>query len=391
MPYNFDEPLDRRRMDSIKWNRYDPDVIPLWVADMDFRTSDPVILALREHVAHGNFGYPEWNPVNDAVGLREEVLGYLERHYGWQVESQALVFLPAQAIGLFLSCRALALPGEGMLVQTPAYGTVYDAHAKAGLRINTAEIVRNKDGCYEIDLDLFEQAISPSTRLFILVNPHNPLGRVFRRDELQAMASICLRHNMYIISDEVFSDIIYPPHQHIPIASLAPEIADRTVTLISPGKSFCLAGMRLAVAIVTNPELRQHLLAAMSGIVSFPNVLSVTAAAAAYRQEDTWLDEVIAYLEANRDFLLRSVQQYFPGFGMEKPEGAFLAWLDCRAARLPGGPYRFFLEEARVACNDGSDFPPGYDGFIRLNFACSRPLLEKAVQQMHHAFLNYAG
>ncbi|MGB8215482.1 MAG: PatB family C-S lyase [Anaerolineales bacterium] len=390
MPYNFDEMLDRRRVGSIKWNRYDPDVIPLWVADMDFRASDPVIQALQEHVAHGNFGYPEWNPSYEAAELREAVLGYLERQYGWQVESQALVFLPAQAIGLFLSCRALALPGEGMLVQTPAYGTVYDAHAKAGLRINTSEMVRNKDGHYEIDLDLFEKTIASYTRLFILVNPHNPLGKVFRRDELQAMASICLHHDMYIISDEVYGDIIYPPHRHIPIASLAPEIADRTVTLISPGKSFCLAGMRLAVAIVTNPELRRRLLAVMDGSVTFPNVLSVTAAAAAYRQEDRWLDEVIAYLEANRDFLWRSFHLQFPGISMEKPEGTFLAWLDCRTARLPGGPHRFFLEQARVACNNGADFPPGCEGFVRLNFACSRLVLEKAVQQMHQALFECA-
>ncbi len=380
MSYNFDQFVDRSRTESLKWRLYGDEVLPLWVADMDFHSPEPVIRALHQRVEQGVFGYGLIMPE-----LGEVVVERLYSLYGWRVSPEALVFLPGVVPGFNLACRAVTSPGDGVLVQTPVYPPILRAPANAGLSCDEMELTRRADGYYEIDFDLFEDTITGRTRVFILCNPHNPVGRVFRREELERMAEICLRHDMVICSDEIHCDLVFAGHQHIPIASLAPEIGERTITLMAPSKTYNIAGLKCSVAIIENAELREKFNAARAGLVGGVNVLGYTAALAAYRDGQAWLEEVLRYLEANRDFLLRYVSERLPGITMVSPEGTFLGWLDCRQAGIPGNPHEFFLREAKVALNDGATFGRGGEGFVRLNFACPRSTLLEALNKMEKA------
>ena len=265
MDYNFDALIDRRHSDSEKWNHFAADVLPLWVADMDFRSPQPVIDALHAAVEHGIFGYG-----CDPATLREVFVERLLKHYGWRVDPDSVIFLPGVARGFHLACRVFAAPGDGVLIQPPVYPPILKAHSQAGLVSNEAELACGPDGAYTIDLDVFESAITERTRLFLLCNPHNPVGRAFRRDELEAMARICLKHNVLICSDEIHCDLIYSGHQHTPIASLSSEIADRTMTLMAPSKTFNIPGLKLSVAIITNPDLRKDYLAMQGPLTGGP-------------------------------------------------------------------------------------------------------------------------
>jgi len=380
MAYNFDQIIDRRRSDSVKWCRYDEDVLPLWVADMDFVSPEPVIRALRERVDHGVFGYGTEPPA-----LRKVVVEQLEQLYGWQVSPEALLFLPGVARGFNLACRAVASPGDGMLVQTPIYPPILRVPANAGLTCDEMELTRQPDGQYSIDFDAFEAAITGRTRVFVLCNPHNPVGRVFRRDELERMAEVCLRHGIVICSDEIHCDLVFGDSRHLPIASLDPEIGQQTITLMAPSKTYNIAGLKCSVAIVENAELWEKINAAKADLVPGVSIMGYVAALAAYRDGGPWLQEVLRYLEANRDFVLEFVDAHLPGITAGKPEGTYLAWLDCRQSGIPGNPHEFFLEKARVAVNDGQTFGRGGEGFVRLNFACPRAALAEALDRMKEA------
>jgi cystathionine beta-lyase len=382
MAYDFDQRVDRRHTESAKWRYYDEDVLPMWVADMDFVSPEPVIRALHERVEHGVFGYGM-----DPPELREVIVDRLQRLYGWQVSPEALVFLPGVVTGFNLVCHAVPSPGDGVLIQTPVYYPILHAPAGAGLSNDGMELTRQPDGRYEIDFDVFEKTITDRTRLFILCNPHNPVGRVFQREELERMAEICLRHNVVICSDEIHCDLVFPGSRHVPVASLAPEVADQTITLMAPSKTFNIPGLKCSVAIAQNPELRKKLKTTHTGLVHGINVMGYTAALAAYRDGQPWLDEVLRYLEANLDFLLQYVEAHLPGISMSKPEGTYLAWLNCREAGIPGNPHEFFLKRARVAVNDGAVFGQGGEGFVRLNFGCPRSLLTEALDKMKEALL----
>jgi cystathionine beta-lyase len=380
MSYQFDNLIDRRNTESIKWNCYDADVLPLWVADMDFESPREVIAALRQRIDHGIFGYGQELP-----GLRGVIVDRLYRRYGWQIAEDALVFIPGVIAGFNLSVQAFTRPGEAVLVQTPVYPPFLCAAQNAGARGDEMELTCLEDGSYGIDFDRFAQAFTPSTRVFILCNPHNPVGRVFRRDELERMASICLEREVIICSDEIHSDLVFSGHPHIPMASLSPEIAQQTITLMAPSKTYNIAGLDCALAIIPNPDLRRRFEAAFRGVVPHVGLIGSTACMAAYRYGDTWLAEVMNYLQGNRDFLHRIISDCFPGLKMAPAQGTYLAWIDCRSAGIPGNPSRFFLEEARVALNDGCSFGTGGEGFVRLNFACPRRTLNQALDRMQGA------
>ena len=377
MSYNFDNVVNRCGTDSVKWCQFPPDALPLWVADMDFRSPEPVIAALQERVRHGVFGYGK-----EPSELRTVLVERLQRLYGWQVEPDWLLFLPGIVIGFNLVCHAFASPGEGVFLQTPAYPPILSAPQNAGCARDEMELTRQADGRYTLDLDLFERTITERTRVFILCNPHNPVGRVFTRQELQGMADICLRHNIILCSDEIHCDFVYPGREHIPIGALCPEVAASSITLMAPSKTFNIAGLHLAVAIVPSAELRKRLDAAKGGLVHGPDILSYTAALAAYRDGQLWLDDLMAYLKANRDFTVDYVNTRLPGIHVATPEGTYLAWLDCRQAGIPGNPCKFFLEQAKVALNDGPDYGRGGEGFLRLNFGCPRSTLAEALRRM---------
>jgi cystathionine beta-lyase len=238
---------------------------------------------------------------------------------------------------------------------------------------------------YERDLDAFERAIAERTSLFLLCNPHNPVGRVFEMAELERLAEICLRHDVVICSDEIHCDFVFRGYRHVPIASLAPEIAARTITLLAPSKTYNIAGLSCSVGVAQDPDLRARLQRAGRGLLPHVNVLGYVAALAAYRDSQDWLDELLVYLEENRDYVLEYVAAYMPDIRCYRPEGTFLAWLDCREAGIPGCPSQFFLERARVALNDGATFGSGGEGFVRLNFGCPRETLTQALDCMRIA------
>lgn len=380
MIYDFDRVIDRRSSDSHKWHRYAEDVLPLWVADMDFAAPEPVIEALRRRVDHGIYGYG-----SAPQELRSLVVERLQSLYQWQVAPEAVLFVPGIVVAFNLATQAVSCPGDGVLAQTPVYYPILYSPGFANCTLDAMELTRRPDGQYEIDMDAFEAAITDRTRIFILCSPHNPVGRVFRREELEQMAEICLRHNVIICSDEIHCDLLFPGYRHLPIAALDPAIAERTITLMAPSKTYNIAGLHISVAIIQNAELRERFQATCRGVVPPPDIMAYTAATAAYRDGQPWLDAALHYLHANRDFVFEYVKAHLPGVTMAQPEGTYLAWLDCRGAGLPGNPHQFFLERARVAVNDGAVFGRGGEGFVRLNFGCPRSTLVEALQRMTDA------
>jgi len=379
--YDFDRVIDRRAGDSNKWKKYPADVLPLWVADMDFASPEPVIRALHERVEHGVFGYGAEIPE-----FHEVFLDRLQKRYGWRVAPEAVLVIPGVIPGFNLAARALAAAGDGLLLQTPVYPPILRVPGNAGLSSDEMELSREADGAYAIDFDRFAAAIGERTRVFLLCNPHNPVGRLFRRDELLRMAEICLEHGLVICADEIHCELVYTGREHVPIASIDPDIAARTITLMAPSKTFNLPGLKCSVAIIPDAALRERFVAAQVDLVRAVNILGYTATLAAYRDGQPWLDELLRYLEANRDFLVDYVRSRLPGVATAPPEATYLAWLDCRDARLPDDdPYAFFLDRARVALNDGRAFGRGGAGFVRLNFACPRTILVEALERMRHA------
>jgi len=346
---------------------------------MDFASPEPVLRALHERVDHGVFGYPVRPPE-----LRDVIQERLRDLYNWHVQPEEILFLPGVVTGFNMASHAVGQPGDGILVQPPVYYPFLAAPANAGRVCQCVEVVQ-RGARYEIDLDAFERAITDRSRLFILCNPHNPVGRVYEREELLAMAEICLRHDITMCSDEIHCDLVFSGHTHTPLAALAPEIAERTITLMAPSKTYNIAGLCCSFAVIPNSALRKQFYTAHAGLVSSVNILGYTAALAAYREGREWLDQLLAYLEANRDFLYRYVSENLPGVRMVLPEGTYLAWLDCRESGIPGKPGAFFLERARVALNEGATFGAGGEGFARLNFACPRSTLVEALERMRAA------
>lgn len=378
MPHDFDTVLDRTATESSKWHTHPPDVLPMFVADMDFRSPEPVIRALRERVEHGFFGYGTEQPE-----FREVVCARLARRYGWVVEPEAIVLMPGVIASFNLAAKTFTAPGEGVLMHTPTYGPILHCPEHYDLERHEAPLVPGPGGRYECDTAAFDAAVNEQTRIFLLCNPHNPTGRVFTREELAAMAETCLRHDLLIVADEIHCDLVYPGAAHVPIATFSPEVEARTITLMAPSKTFNLPGLKCSIAIVPNAGLRKRFVEARADLVRVPNILGYTASLAAYRDCDGWLAELITYLEGNRDFVARYVAAELPGIRFCPPEGTYLAWLDCRALPVPDvDPYRFFLEQARVGLSNGANFGERGHGFVRLNFACPRALLEEGLERM---------
>jgi cystathionine beta-lyase len=382
MAYDFDRVIDRRSTNSNKWRKYAPDVLPLWVADMDFASPEPVVRALRERAEHGVYGYGFEGPE-----FAQVFVDRLQKRYGWTVSPEAVVMIPGVIPGFNVACRALTAPGDGLLMQLPVYPPILRSPGNHELTRDEAMLGRERDGRYVADLDAFRAAIHPRTRAFLLCNPHNPVGRVFTKQELDGMARICLERDLAIIADEIHCDLLYGAHRHVPMASLGPEVARRTITLMAPSKTFNMAGLKVSVAVIPEASLRERFLAARGDYVQAQvNIMGYAAALAAYRDGDAWLGELLRYLEANRDFLADYVRRHLPGVTVTPPEGTYLAWLDCRGAGpAAADPFTFFLERAKVALNDGALFGRGGQGFVRLNFGSPRALLTEGLERMRRA------
>ncbi len=371
---------ERRNSDSIKWGLYNEDVLPLWVADMDFTSPPSVIEALQQRAAHGVFGY-----ARESTELKELIAARMENLYGWKIKLEDILLLPGVVAAFNLVCQAVAQPGESILIQPPVYPPFFSAPGYAGARAVFNNINLNTAGEYAIDLEDFEAAIEKDTRAFLLCNPHNPLGRVFTKTELIGMAQICLKHGLVICSDEIHSDLVFEGYQHIPIASLDKEVEARTVTLLAPSKTYNIAGLECSALICTNPDLRVRIQKARRGLLGWVNLMGMTAGLAAYKHGDEWLKQVLYLLQGNRDYLIQYLAEKIPGIHMIRPEATYLAWLDCRELNLPQSPAQFLLEKARVALNNGEDFGEPGKGYVRLNFGCSRETLTEALDRIKQA------
>ncbi len=383
MAFDFDRAIERRGTGSLKWQTYPDDVLPMWVADMDFEAPPAVVEALTERARHGIYGYESPSPE-----LAQVICQRLARLYAWAVQPEEIVFLPGVVSGLNVASRAFGMPGSGVLVQTPVYPPFLATPQNNGqclqavpLRCTTSRGVLQ----YEADYDLLESTITPLTRLFILCHPHNPTGSARQRDELNQLAEMCQRHDLVICSDEIHCDLMLGGARHIPLASLSPEISRRCITLMAPSKTFNVPGLGCSFAVIQDGKRRQRFCKAAEGIIPHVNVMGLTAALAAYQHGDAWLDSLLSYLTSNRDFLVDYVHRYLPGVAITIPDATYLAWLDCRSAGISGKPYDFFLKTARVALNDGASFGPGGEGFVRLNFGCPRSTLAAGLERMRAA------
>jgi len=297
------------------------------------------------------------------------------------------VFLPNVAVGFNLAVQAVGKPGTGLLYQPPIYFPILDVPENARMEPRPSELVGGKDGHYEIDFDDVERAASDNCSTFLLCNPHNPVGRTFAQDELEKLGRICLKHDLFICSDEIHADFVYDGRKHVPIASIDRALAARTITLIAPNKSFNVAGISCAIAVVPNQELRERMDEMRRGLVQDVGIMSYVITQAAYTKGEEWLNKVVAYLERNRDYLRQFVADELPTISIGPVEGTYLAWLDCRDLDLDESPHEFFLREAHVGMNDGARFGPGGEGFVRLNFATPRLNLIEGLQRMRRALL----
>lgn len=378
--YEFDTPPERRGTASMKWEKFKGrDVIPLWVADMDFRSPPAVVKALQQHVADGVFGYTIPPPE-----LNEVVITMLKTRYGWSVKPEWLVWLPGLVCGLNVACHAVGEAGDDVVTTVPVYPPFLSAPGYS--RRNLIQVpLKEKNNRWQFDFDRFENAITDKTRLFILCNPYNPVGRVLSRQELTTLAAICHQHGIVICSDEIHCDLILDPDKnHIPTATLDSETAVRTITLMAPSKTFNLPGLGCAFAVIGEKKLRQQFKNAMAGIVPMVNALGYTAARAAFEECAEWHQALLRYLRGNRDLVRQAVNR-MPDLSMASVEATYLAWIDMRAIDLKDPA--IFFERAGVGLQDGIEF--GGPGFVRLNFGCSRGLLEKALQRMTAALEKY--
>lgn len=370
---DFDTLPDRRNTASEKWDRYaDRDIIPLWVADMDFRSPPAVIEALHQRVEHGVFGYS--GPPKELV---ETVTAMLFREYSWQVDPAWLVWLPGLVCGLNVACRAVGQTGDAVAAFTPVYPPFLTAPGLADRQLVTAPLVEQQ-GRWVMDLDALEQAITDRTRLLMLCSPHNPVGRIWSREEQRALAELVERHNLIVCSDEIHSGLLLDTEkQHIPFATLAPELARRTITLQAPSKTYNIPGLGCSFAIIPDQKLRTEFRGVMSGIVPHVNLLGYTATLAAYRDGEQWRQALLSYLRENRDLVLESLAE-MPGLKTWPVEATYLAWINARS--LQTDDPAVFFELAGVGLSDGAPF--GAPGFLRLNFGCPRVLLHQALTRM---------
>ncbi len=374
--YDFDTLVERHGTSSLKWEKYGArDIIPMWVADMDFRSPPEVIKAIEKRTAHGVFGYTL--PPQELSRL---IVSMLEKTYDWKVDPKWVVWLPGLVTGINVACRAVGRDDDEVMTAVPIYPPFLKAPG-----FNRRKLVKvplkEEDRSWQFDFDRLEQMITPNTRMFMLCSPHNPVGRVFSRSELARLAAICHDHNIIICSDEIHCGLILDEDkEHIPTATLDSEIAERTITLMAPSKTFNTPGLGCAFAVISNPKLRKQFKNSMDGIVPMPNALGYAATFAAFSECGDWHAALLDYLRENRRTVSSAIQE-MPSLSMAPVEATYLAWIDMRSSGLEK-PVRFF-EEAGVGLQDGIEF--GGPGFARLNFGCPRMLLEKGLNRMKAA------
>ena len=374
MAFDFDQGIDRRHSDSLKWHKYgDRDVLPLWVADTDFRSPPCIIEAIKQRADHGVFGYGA-----TPHGLIDITISRLAQRYGWQIEPEWIVLLPGVVSGLNLSVRAFTESSQSTVAPTPIYPP-FRAAARLAQRAQVNLPLQLQQDRWVMQLD--DSQMQGNERLLMLCNPQNPGGTVYRRDELEAQLAFAQRHDLLVCSDEIHCDLLLTPGvQHIPFASLSEDAAQRSITLISPSKTFNIAGLGASMAIIPHPELRKRFKQVREGIVPGVDILALVAAEAAWRGGDAWLADQLAYLRANRDWLVQQVNA-LPELSMVAPEASYLGWID--ASQLDVASPALYFEKPGLGFSPARDF--GDDRFVRFNFGCTHATLQQAVSRLQQA------
>ena len=375
MAFNFNQQSDRRHSDSVKWNKYAKDVLPMWVADMDFPTAPCVVEALQQRVAHGIFGYGA--PPDE---LYRVVIAHLKARYHWDVKPEWLIPLPGVVSGLNLAVRAFTEAHQRSLAPSPIYPPFYKAAQLAG-RQQQAIPLTLAHGRWIMDMEAAQASLKGDEKLLMLCNPQNPGGTVYRREELLEQLEFAERHDLIVCSDEIHGELVLEPGvAHIPFACLDERAAQRSVTFISPSKTWNIAGLGASLAIIPNPQLRRRFEVARQGIVPAADVLAITAATAAWRDGEPWRLALIEHLRKQRDRLCAAVNA-LPGLSVTPPEATYLAWVDASGLGQDN-PWNYFLRHG-LAFSPGKDF--GDDRFVRINFACSDATLDEAIARLQRA------
>jgi cystathionine beta-lyase len=383
MKYNFDVTPNRRRSNSHKWTKYPADTLPFWVADMDFPAPQPILAEVRKFAEHGVLGY---ELPKDA--LKETVAARMENLYNWKVNPSAVTAVTGTVSGFNVAARAFCSPRKGILIQTPVYNEFHEVKDSLGIPQLNAPLVERVDGnilSYEIDWDIFKKQ-AKKAGMFLLCNPHNPLGINFSREDLIRMAEICIENNVIIVSDEIHSELLLDGNQFTPLAKLSPEIAKHTVTLVSPSKAFNVAGLFCGFAITSNRELHERYQKEVEHLHLHVSSIGLRVAQVAFSGKcDGWLRSLQQYLTENRDFLVDYVTENMPGVHITVPDATYLSWLDFTQLKLKKSPFEFFMKEAKVALSDGKIFGEDYKEYIRLNFGTSRKILKQGLDRMRMA------
>lgn len=373
MKYDFDEIISRRNSNSYKWDAVMGEgVLPMWVADMDFRTAPAVVEVLRKWMDHGIFGYTKVPPV-----YYDAIINWFTRRHGWQIDRDWIIYTSGVVPALSAIIKALTVPGDRVLVQTPVYNCFFSS-----IRNNGCEIVANPlvytNGTYRIDFDdLARKATDPKVRLLLLCNPHNPVGRVWTRAELMCIGEICLRNDVLVVADEIHCELVYSGHTYIPFASISDDFRNRSVTCTSPSKAFNLAGLQIANIFAADESVRVKIDKAINlNEVCDVNPFGVEALVAAYNDGEEWLEELKCYLSDNYLYMRTFFNKYLPQFPVVKLEGTYLVWVDCSVLNRSSKEIaEILLKAEKLWINEGSMYGEAGEGFIRINIACPRQIL----------------
>lgn len=379
MKYDFDEVISRRGTLSYKWDSAtDAEVLPLWVADMDFRTSPAIIEALQRRVVHGIFGYTR---VPDAY--YQAVTNWFARRHGWNIQREWMIYTSGVVPAVSAVIKALTVPGDKVLVQTPVYNCFFSSIRNNGCTLAASPLLR-VGNTWQMDFeDLERKASDPDVKVFLLCNPHNPVGRVWTREELLKAGEICSRHGVTVVSDEIHCELVYPGHAYTPFASISGDFSARAIVCISPSKAFNIAGLQIANIVVPDEEVRRKIDKAINiNEVCDVNPFGVTATIAAYTEGEEWLDQLLVYLQANYKWMQDYCRTHLPDFPISDLEGTYLVWMDCSILHKTSDVLeQELLDESKLWLNAGTMYGAEGEGFMRWNIACPRSVLAEGLER----------
>ncbi len=386
MKYNFDEVIDRSNTNCVKWDRMDKDILPMWVADMDFATAQPIIDAIQKKAAAGVFGYT-YKP----EAYYEAVLYWWNKHYSFKLSKEWVVYFPGIVPALSMLFRTLLKSGDKVIIQSPVYHPFYHVINNNGFQVVENPLIFNGES-YDIDFDdLEKKASDPNVKIMLLCSPHNPVGRVWTREELTRIGNICIKNNLLVIADEIHCDLVYDGYTHVPFASINESFLMNSITCTAPSKTFNIAGLQISNLIVPDGELRKKITDEMAVMhIEEPNVFGVEALIAAYTEGDEWLKQLLEYLQYNIEYVCSFIDKGIPSLKVIRPQGTYLVWIDCRALNMNSSQLNtFLLQNAKVQINQGKMFGDNGDGFIRLNVACPKTLLIEGLNRIKKAVDTY--